>query len=415
MPAWTRWQSIRSVCCIAILAGAVLSAPHEAFSQTGERALLQLIVNEVNKGEVLAVRRPDDVLIRLSDLETAGIPSTNGRREIIGKDAFLSLSSLAPATTYELDEKNLTIRLTGQAGLQGTTRLNLAPGAPAGTIYSQDTSFFFNYAASTKGFSQYDVFGEAGLSVAGQLLSSTIRRTDDGQVVRGLTSLTVNDRDNLTRWTIGDSFASNTGLGGSTFLAGVSIARTFSLDPYYYFFPRPGFSGTALVPSTISVYSDGGLMRRETVNPGQFELHNLPVSNGYPMNRVVVRDIFGRETEILSPFYLSTRVLQSGVSEYSVNTGMRRNNVATASWDYDSPVLLAHYRLGVTDSITPGVNVEFSSRLANGGLRFAAPRSGEKSICWSPAAARAARPERRPHSCTTTYSDGSALARVFEQ
>ncbi|MBH0200186.1 MAG: fimbrial biogenesis outer membrane usher protein [Nitrospira sp.] len=357
---------------MAFLAMAVLAMPHRAFPQTGDRALLQLIVNEVNKGEVLAVRRPDDVLIRLADLEAAGVRSTDGRREVIGKETYLSLSSLAPATTYELDEKNLTIRLTGQAGLQGTTRLNLAPGAPPGTIYSQDTSFFLNYAASTKGFNQYDVFGEAGLSVAGHLLLSTIRRTEDGQIVRGLSNVTLNDRDNLTRWTIGDSFANNAGLGGSAFLAGVSLAKTFSLDPYYYFFPRPGLSGTALVPSTVSVYSDGGLMRRETVNPGQFDLHNLPVSNGYRMNRVVVRDIFGRETEILSPFYLSTRVLSSGVSEYSFNAGMRRDNVGTASWDYDSPVMLARYRVGVTDSITPGTNVEVGDGLANGGFRLTA-------------------------------------------
>ena len=376
MPTWTQWQHIRPACCIVVVAVVVavevLIAPNETFPQTGERALLQLIVNEVSKGDVLAVRRPDDVLIRLSDLEAAGVRSTDGRREFIGKEAYVSLSSLAPAATYELDEKNLTIRLTGQAGLQGTTQLNLTPTAPPGTIYSKDTSFFLNYAAATKGFSRYDVFGEAGLSVSGHLLSSTIRRTEDGQVVRGLSNLTLNDRDNLTRWTIGDSFGNNVGLGGSVFLAGLSISRTFSLDPYYYFFPRPGLSGTALTPSTVSVYSNGGLMRRETVAPGQFDLYNLPVSNGYRMNRVVMRDIFGRETEILSPFYLSTRVLRSGVSEYSFNVGMRRDNVATASWDYDSPVMLARYRLGVTDSITPGANVEFGTRLANGGLRFTA-------------------------------------------
>jgi outer membrane usher protein len=354
------------------LAVAVLIVPDETFPQSGERALLQLIANEVNKGDVLAIRRSDDVLVRLSDLEAAGIRSTDGRRELVGKETYLSLSSLAPATTYELDEKNLTLRLTGQAGLQGTTQLNLTPTAPPGTLYSRDTSFFLNYAAATKGFNQYDVFGEAGLSLSGHLLSSTIRRTEDGQVVRGLSNLTLNDRDNLTRWTIGDSFGNNAGLGGAAFLAGISVSKTFSLDPYYYFFPRPGLSGTALVPSTISVYSDGGLIRRESVAPGQFELNNIPVSNGYRTNRIVMRDIFGRETEIMSPFYLSTRVLQSGVSDYSFNAGLRRNNIATASWEYDSPVVLARYRLGVTDSITPGVNVEFGTRLANGGLRFTA-------------------------------------------
>lgn len=375
MSAWTLWRNRRLGFVNGLLAGlaaAVLAIPVEAFPETGERALLQLIVNEVNKGDVWIVRRADDVLIRLSDMETAGIRTTGALREFVEKEAYVSLSSLAPGTTFVLDEKNLTIRLTGQAGLQNTAKLDLTPTAPRGTVYSQDTSLFLNYAAETKGFSQYDVFGEAGLSVSGHLLSSTIHRSDDGRVVRGLSNLTLNDRENLTRWIIGDSFAANTGLGGSAFLAGINVSRNFSLNPYYYFFPRPGLSGTALIPSTVNVYSDGGLIRQETVAPGRFELNNLPVSNGYRMNRIVVRDIFGRETEIVSPFYLSTRVLQAGISEYSLNAGMRRNNAATSNWDYDSPVMLARYRFGVTDDITPGATVEFGTRLANGGVRLTA-------------------------------------------
>jgi outer membrane usher protein len=362
-----------AACASIVLAGCFFfHSPTDARSQSGDRAILQLFVNEVDKGEVLTVRRSDDILVRTFDLKAAGVDVSQGRQEFMGKESYTSLASLAPGTSYVFDEKNLVVRLTGQAGLQGTTRLNLSPTAPAGTLYSQDTSFFLNYAAQTTGFSQYTAFGEAGLSVAGHLLSSTVNRTADGQVVRGLSNLTINDRERLTRWIIGDNFVNGGLLGGNAFLAGLNVERNFTLDPYYYFFPRPLLSGTALVPSTVNVYSDGGLLRQETIAPGQFELSNLPVSNGYRTNRVVIRDIFGRETEIVSPFYLSTRVLNEGVSEFGLNAGFQRQNVTGASWDYDSPVMFGRYRFGVTNNLTPGAAFEASQHVANGSLRLTA-------------------------------------------
>lgn len=352
-----------------------------AASSHADKAILQLIVNAVDKGEVLALLRSGDVLIRVAELDAAGIRSLDGTREFIGKEAYVSLSSLAPTVTYVLDEKALALRLTNRSTAQNKTTLDLTPTAPPGTMYSEDTSLFLNYAAATKGFNTYDAFGEAGLSVKGHLLASTVSRTEDGHIVRGLSNLTINDRDNLARWIIGDSFASSGALGGSAFVGGINIARNFTLDPYYYFFPRPGFAGTALTPSTVSVYSDGGLLRQETVAPGQFELQHLPVANGYRMNRVVIRDIFGRETEIASPFYLSTRVLQTGISEYNFSAGARRDNISGSSWGYDSPVMLARYRVGVTDDITPGVNLEADAHVVNGGMRMTAKSSlGEMDV-----------------------------------
>lgn len=352
-----------------------------AASPHADKAILQLIVNEVDKGEVLALLRSGDVLIRAAELDAAGIRSLDGTREFIGKEAYVSLSSLAPTVTYVFDEKALALHLRNRSTAQSKTTLDLTPTAPPGTIYSEDTSLFLNYAAATKGFNTYDAFGEAGLSVKGHLLTSTVSRTEDGRIVRGLSNLTINDRDNLTRWIIGDSFASSGALGGSAFIGGINVARNFTLDPYYFFFPRPGFTGTALTPSTVSVYSDGGLLRQETVAPGQFNLQNLPVANGYRVNRVVIRDIFGRETEIASPFYLSTRVLQTGVSEYNFNAGARRNNIGGSSWGYDSPVVLARYRVGVTDNITPGANLEADAHVVNGGMRMTAKSSfGEMDV-----------------------------------
>jgi len=371
-----RQLQMRPVCRLAGLLGfllltfQVIAPVIAAEPTTGQRAILQLVINEVDQGEVYAWLRSGDVLLRLQDLESAGVHNLEGTRESIGKHTYVALSSLAPAVTYLFDDKTLVLHVTVQSTLQGTTVLDLTPAAPSGTVYTRDTSLFVNYAAETRGFSRYSAFGEAGLSINGHLLSSTVSRNEDGRVVRGLSALTLNDTQNLTRWTIGDSFATSDLLGGSVFFAGISVSRNFGLNPYFYSFPRPGLSGTALTPSTVSVYSDNGLLRQESVAPGQFELQNIPVSNGYRVNRVVIRDIFGREAEILSPFYLSTRVLQAGISEYSYNVGVRRNNLGVESWHYDSPVLLARYRFGATDSLTPGGHVEAADHVVNGGLRL---------------------------------------------
>lgn len=360
-----------AVISISVFLILITAFPDYAIPQTGNRAILQLFVNEVDKGEVIAWLRSDDVFVQVSDLDKAGVATRKGTREFTGKEAYVSLTSLGPDITYVLNEKALTLHIKISAtAIQGSTTLDLTPTAPSGIIYSEDTSAFVNYAGQTNGFSTWEAFGEAGLSMKGHLLSTTVSRTEDGQVIRGLSSLTLNDRDHLTRWILGDSFATSGPLGGSTFIGGVSVARNFSLDPYYFFFPRPGFSGTALTPSTVSVYSDGGLLRQETIAPGRFDIQNLPAANGYRVNSVVVRDVFGRETEIISPFYLSTRVLEAGVSEYNFNAGVRRNNLAGASWDYDSPALLARYRVGVTDNLTPGANIEADSHLVNGGARL---------------------------------------------
>ncbi|HEU4685810.1 MAG TPA: hypothetical protein VFS39_14985 [Nitrospira sp.] len=253
---------------LAVAGMLLLSTTVFAQSQAGDRAVLQLFVNEVDKGEVQALRRATDLLVRTSDLQAAGIDLSGTRQEFMGKDSFTSLDSLSPGTSYEFDEKELVVRLRGQAGMQHRTTVNLSPTSPPGTLYSHDTSFFLNYAGQTTGFSEYTAFGEAGLSVSGHLLSSTVSRTEDGHVLRGLSNLILNDREHLTRWTLGDDLVNGGLLGGSTFIGGINVERNFTLDPYYYFFPRPMLSGTALVPSTVNVYSDGGLLRQETVAPG---------------------------------------------------------------------------------------------------------------------------------------------------
>ncbi|MBI2358942.1 MAG: fimbrial biogenesis outer membrane usher protein [Deltaproteobacteria bacterium] len=315
----------------------------------------------------MIVVRAKDVLARVSDLEMAGLRGFSGQRETIRGQAYVSLSSLAPLLTFEIDEKALVLRLTAQPALLGSTVVDLRAGAPPGTVYSQDTSTFLNYAVNWQDFKRYDLFGEAGLSIKGNLLFSSLVRNTDGDVIRGLTNYTVDDRQRLTRWVVGDSFASSGGLGSSLFLGGVSISRDFSLDPYFFRFPSPGLSAAILTPSTMEVYVNGVLVRQERLPPGQFDLRNLPVTTGSGVTRVIIRDAFGRVREISAPFYFTTGVLAPGLHEYSYNLGYQRNNIGTSSWDYDPLAFLGRHRVGLTDDLTAGLWLEKAAGLTSGG------------------------------------------------
>jgi outer membrane usher protein FimD/PapC len=101
------------------------------------------------------------------------------------------------------------------------------------------------------------------------LLAGSFTRTGEGEFIRGYTSLTLDQRDSLRRWVIGDRFIGTGLLGGGAFLGGISVSRDFSLDPYLFRYPSLGFAGALLTPSTVDVYVNGILLRREQLPPGR--------------------------------------------------------------------------------------------------------------------------------------------------
>ncbi|MGH9650096.1 MAG: fimbria/pilus outer membrane usher protein, partial [Terriglobales bacterium] len=228
-------------------------------------------------------------------------------------------------------------------------------------------SAFFNYSLTTQDLERVSLSGESGLSLDGMLLFNSFTRNTQGQFVRGFTNLTLDNRERLRRWVIGDSFAGASGLGGSLLLGGVSLSRNFGLDPYFVRYPTLTYSGAALSATTVEIYINDTLVRREQLPPGPFELRNLPVVAGRGSARIVLRDAFGRLEDVVLPGYFSSRVLAKGLSEYSYHLGLRRENTGTRSWDYGPLAFLGQHRFGVTDSLTAGFRLEATRDLVNGG------------------------------------------------
>jgi outer membrane usher protein len=349
--------SLVAALCVASLS--IAAAP--------ERAVMPVAINEVDQGTWLLVLLDGDVLTRVEDLEKARLRGFAGRRESFYGEEFVALLSLAPEVHFELDPEALTLKLTVPPSYFGSTTLSLANGPPPGIVCSNDTSAFFNYALSGGSFSRIAGFAEAGVSMRRNLLFSSASRSAEGDLIRGMTNFTIDDRDHLRRWVVGDAYASAGGLGGALFLGGVSVSSDFNLDPYFNRYPTLAFSGALATPSKVDVYVNGAIVRTEQLPPGPFDLSNISVPAGTGSAEIVIRDEFGQQQTVTHPFYASSAVLARGLQEYTYNLGFRRNDVGTSSADYQQLSFLGQHRMGVTNALTAGFRLEGDRDRVSGG------------------------------------------------
>ncbi|MEO6326812.1 MAG: fimbria/pilus outer membrane usher protein, partial [Thermoanaerobaculia bacterium] len=356
---------------LASLVAGLLCIPLSAFGSV-KRAILPLRVNSVEQGEVSALLDGVDVLLPLAELERAGLGAIEGARCEVGGESFVSLASLSPDVSFTLDESDLTLRMKVRPRLLKSSIHDLRNGRPTGIVYTKDTSAFLNYAATLNTSGSATGFGEAGVSLNGNLLYGSVARRADGSFIRGLTNFTIDDRGRLNRWVLGDTFVQGGGLSGSAFLAGISVSKDFGLDPYFYRYPGMGVTGAVLTPTRAEIYVNGALVKTQDLAPGTFDLTNLPVQSGNGATRVVLRDAFGQERVLASPYYLSTRLLAPGLSQYSYNVGLVREDVAGSSFRYGRLAFLGTHRLGLSSNVTGALHAEAANGLISGGPTLAA-------------------------------------------
>jgi len=349
----------------------VALATASAAAGSGEdQAMLALVVNHVERGDAVVVLRGGDVLIRVSDLEAAGLHAAAGTQETIDGERMVSLASLR-GITFKIDRDDLALAIDAAPQLLPRTTVDLREGRPSDLTSAHDHSAWLNYAVTVADGVAITLVGETGVSLGGSLLQTSAMRTSGGPIVRSASSWTVDWPEWLVRNVLGDSFASAGGLGGGTFIGGLSISRSYALDPYFVQYPRLNLAGAAYTPSEVDVYVNGTLVRRTALPPGQFTLKNVPVVNGADSTRLVIRDAYGHEQSIDGSYYFATGVLAPGLSDFAFNLGAERTNVSTQSWGYGRPVVVARYRRGVTDWLTPGAHVETRDHLVSGGTSAA--------------------------------------------
>lgn len=329
---------------------------------------LDLWVNDVKRDVVLAELEPGDAWVPVKDLLRAGLHDLGGVRRASAGRELVSLRSLAPGLRWRLDDAALALRVVASPALLGRVQLDLSPvRRPEKAFEAPVPSAFLNWSARADTDGGRSGFAEAGASTGhGDLLFSSGSVDRDGRVVRGLTTFTLDRPARMLRLDAGDVVSSPSGLGGGGVLLGLGLARDFSLDPYFVQSPLPSMTGFAANPSTLEVWVNGALVRRQPLPPGAYDVWNLPLTAGANDVQLVVRDAFGRTESVARTEYLGAGLLAPGVHDFAVTAGLRRERLDRSA-DYGSALLVARERAGITDRLTAGARLEAGRDLASGG------------------------------------------------
>lgn len=329
-----------------------------------ERALLQLFVNGVDQGEVAVLLRGDDVLVPEHALTRARL----ARALDPDPSGHVSLKTLRPSIAFTFDEDELALHLVVASELFEENVIDLRRTAPANIEYSNDASAYLNYAPRLTNGRTLDLFLELGAASGPNSFYSSAFGSLDHGFRRGLTNFTFDDPARMNRIVVGDTFVSTGPLGGGAYVGGLTLLRSFELDPYLVRTPSFDFTDSVSTPSTLEVYVNDSLVRRETLLPGTLRLANLSAPAGAGTTRYVIRDAFGYEQRLASEYYLSEGLLAEGLSDYAFSVGARRARLGTESFDYGlGPGMLLRHRLGLSRGLTLGFRAEAADDVVSGG------------------------------------------------
>lgn len=159
-------------------------------------------------------------------------------------------------------------------------------------------------------------------------------------------------------------------------LGGIQIASDFALRPDLVTTPLPSFSGSVAVPTGIDLIVNDQRLGSRDVEAGDFQLHNIPVSNGRGSYSVIVRDALGRETITTAQAYVSSDMLAPGLWRYGANVGWIRRRYGQTSMDYGELAGSFLVRRGLAKGLSLGVSGEFGSGVTNLGAEVQATIAG---------------------------------------
>lgn len=232
--------------------------------------------------------------------------------------------------------------------------LKMAERRPGTSLATAGWGGFLNLDAEYGGFAgsgqasglvDLGAFAPAGAGRSGFFAGQRGTRRLDSDLIH-------DDPGDAVRLRLGDSISHSAEWESSVRFGGVQWGRDFSLQPDRITFPLPTVSGSAALASTAQLYVNGERLSQQPLQPGQFRLDSVPVLTGAGDLSVVIRDALGREQTVVQPFYASPRLLDKGLSAYTLEGGFLREDYAQPGDRYTHPFAAAIGQLGLTAKLT---------------------------------------------------------------
>ena len=264
-----------------------------------------------------------------------------------------------------LDRPNQALLVTAQVENYEGTTFDFQPKRKTSKGTSE-TGFFLNYDFLLQGEEGIDesfnsLFEGVFFSPGGVFINTFREREveNEYEFIRLASTYQydyVNRRSSLK---VGDAFSIGGRMGGRVNFGGIQYSTNFSLQPDFIKYPKlSAIGGVAESKSTIDIYVDNVKRMSRQVQPGPFEIHNIPAVTGKGEVMIVVKDFLGRETLIREPFYINPTILKKGLSDYSYEAGFERLNYGEESAEYGRLVAAGTHRYGLKNNLTGELHLE---------------------------------------------------------
>lgn len=281
-----------------------------------------------------------------------------------------------PGVTYRINRQNLSLAITAPAAAFTSTSLNGLETLSAAPTRSQP-GVLLNYdlsASNSRGGTASGAVLEAvafngfGNFVTSALFSGNSNGT--GRVATRLDSYWHYDLpQRMESLTVGDTVGVGGGWSRPARYGGVRWGRDFGMRPGFITLPQISLAGEATLPSTVDVLVNNARRISQSVQPGPFDLVNVPLVTGAGEIGLVVRDLLGRETIVRQSYYTSPRLLAPGLSDYSFEAGKLRTGYGLDS-SYGDTFGAVTWRQGLTSSLTGEARVELQEKRHAAGVEL---------------------------------------------
>lgn len=285
-------------------------------------------------------------------------------------DELVALSDV-PGLTWSIDQKSqqLIITATDVRLLPTLVQVDGRESPFVPRVIETGTGITLNYdivGTSTGGkagasglldlraFSPWGIVSSGWLGYAGANSSGSGKNT----AIRLDSTYSFADVNTLRRYSLGDFITGGLAWTRPIHLEGIQVLSDFSMRPDLVTFPLPSVSGSAAVPSTLDVLTDGALVISREIDAGPFEIPQLPVISGAGTISMTVTNALGQQVNVTQPFYASSELLAPGLQTFAVQAGLVRRNWGSVSNDYGKIAGTAMYRRGMTPKFTVEGSVE---------------------------------------------------------
>jgi outer membrane usher protein len=331
--------------------------------------LLEVLINGRSIGKIgeFTLRR-GTLMAKPDELRNLGIrvPESQATKPV----GLIALNDL-PGLIWSIDQKNQKLHITvsesrllptllqpdGRSSYAGKRVIESGTGVTlnydtVGTFAGGQTGATGSF--DLRAFSPRGILSSEWLAYAGTASSGR----DKKSAIRLDSAYTFADVNSMRRYSLGDFITSGLAWTRPVHLEGAQIRSDFSMRPDLVTFPMPMVTGSAAVPSTVSVLTDGNLVVSDQVAAGPFEIPQLPVISGAGTISMTVTNAMGQQVTLTQPFYASSALLSPGLQTFAGQVGLVRRNWGSASYDYGKIAGTAIYRRGLTPKFTVEGSVE---------------------------------------------------------